>query len=359
MRKRRTSSQKPKSHPSPFFQAFAFVFFTFIFNVCLSLGLIYFIRRHKFLLAIKNAQYQAFIESPPSDPILVKSKQIFDAFRLEDDNTLAVLLSTVDPNTSSEEYLKVLYDHTLLTKPHLSHLIISAARPSTLHILLQSNLVNANHHFLIHHAIANLRNSDLQHEILKMLCSHGADLNLADKRGFPPITVAIKHSNLSALQFLLANSVNLNVAFAHSPSFLHYAVTRRDPDLQIIQFLLSNSANAFHYSPDGHTAFHLALTLKPYNPDLIQIFLSAHNKENRLRLLNHPTTPKKVKNPSVSTRYGYTPLHIAVASYNIKLTKLLLSKGADPFRTDTSGLTPLDLAKQLKHPKLIKLLDNK
>lgn len=336
------------------------MFTALIATVFLSILVIYLIRLYKSNLTSKKEEYQAFLSALPPDPILAKSKQIFTAFRASDHETLKTLLSSIDPIANPEEHLKVLYDYSFYTKPHLAHLIISSARLDTLQILMDAKLININDLFLVHHAIKNLKSNPRQQEILQLLLDSGADLNLADKKGFPPIAVAILFTNILALNFLTDNWAKINVAFARSPSILHYAVTRSEIDHKIIQNLLQNGANVFHYGPDGRTAFHHILTMRPYNPTLIEIFLSNHDpyinsEEYAKKLLNYPTSTKKVKKHSDNTRYGYTPLHIAVAAYNTKLAQLLLSKGANARKIDTSGLTPIELAKQLKQHKMIKI----
>lgn len=337
------------------------MFTSLIATVFLSLLLIYLIRIHKSNSAAQKAAYQSFLTALPPEPILEKSKMIFAAFRAAEDEALKALLQTIDPVANPEEHLKVLYDYSLYTKPHLAHLIISSARPDTLRILLECQLINVNDFFLLHQAIKNLKYNDKQKDILQLILDSGADLNLADKKGFPPVALAILYSNLPALNFLIDKKAKINVAFARAPSILHYAINLPVLDHKIIQHLLLNGANVFHHGPDGRTAFHQILTMRPYNPSLIELFLSNHapnfNTDDYLKkLLNYPTSTKKVKKHSEIIRYGYTPLHIAVASYNTKLTQLLLSKGANPRKTDTSGLTPIELAKQLKVHKMIKLL---
>ena len=137
-------------------------------------------------------------------------------------------------------------------------------------------------------------------------------------------------------------------------------MTRPSPNHKIIQHLLLNGANAFHHGSDGNSAFHLILMKRPYDPALIELFLCnhAHNlksEEYAKKLLDYPTNAKEVKKPTENTRYGYTPLHISVATYNLKLAQLLLSKGANPRKIDTIGLNPLELAKQLKQKEMIKI----
>lgn len=355
---------RKKSTSNPFLRAFQYIIFTFFATSFLALLLIYIIRLHRSGIERKRSDHKAYLVAMPPPSILAKSQRIFAAFNAADDEALKLLLDTIDPKTNPEEHLKVLYDYTFVTKLHLAHLIISSARIDTLRILLDSNLIKVDDHFLIHHTIKNLKSNTLQLDILQLILDHGSNLNLADKKGFPPVAVAILYDNLPALEFLTDNKAKINVAFARSPSFLHYAVTRPTPNHIIIKHLLINSANVFHYGPDGRTAFHLILTMRPYNPSLIELFISNHaphiDKTKYMeKLINYPTNPKKIKKSSDSTRYGYTPLHIAVASYNTKLVQLLLAKGANPRIIDTCGLTPIILAKELKQHKMIKIFQDK
>jgi ankyrin repeat protein len=56
--------------------------------------------------------------------------------------------------------------------------------------------------------------------------------------------------------------------------------------------------------------------------------------------------------------YSESPLHFAAQDGNVELVKLLLQAKADPKAKEWHGKTPLDLAKERKHPDVVKLLES-
>ncbi|XP_014292391.1 ankyrin repeat domain-containing protein 65 isoform X1 [Halyomorpha halys] len=56
---------------------------------------------------------------------------------------------------------------------------------------------------------------------------------------------------------------------------------------------------------------------------------------------------------------GFTPLHMAAFSGSPECTLLLLDGTADPNPKDTYGLTPLKVATQLQHEKVVSLLKSR
>ncbi len=53
-----------------------------------------------------------------------------------------------------------------------------------------------------------------------------------------------------------------------------------------------------------------------------------------------------------------TPLHDAAQSGNAELVKLLLEAKANPAAKDFRGNTPLDLAKESNHPRVVRMLQS-
>jgi ankyrin repeat protein len=56
-------------------------------------------------------------------------------------------------------------------------------------------------------------------------------------------------------------------------------------------------------------------------------------------------------------KWGHNALTNAVSSHNPTAVKYLLARGADPTVKDSKGRTPLEMAREYKNEKLIKLLD--
>ena len=57
--------------------------------------------------------------------------------------------------------------------------------------------------------------------------------------------------------------------------------------------------------------------------------------------------------------FDQTPLHRAVIMGNLKIIKLLIENGADPYMVDEKNESPLDYAKDEDNQMIIKYLDEK
>lgn len=61
-------------------------------------------------------------------------------------------------------------------------------------------------------------------------------------------------------------------------------------------------------------------------------------------------------NPSITTRYGWAPLHWAANSGHIEVVKILIQAGADLSPISDQTVTPLDMAIRSKHSGIVDLL---
>lgn len=253
---------------------------------------------------------------------------------------------------------RALYDYSLSARPHLTDHIISRECLQSLQILLETNSIDPNSLHLVHTVISDLKGHARHREFMETLLNHGADPDLPDRKGHPPIAHAIIHNNLEALDILLAHRAQINVPLHSHDSFLHLALSFLHPSLEIIRALLLGGANPFHRGSDGQTAFHHALRKHPRKLSLIRLFLNtpppSFPPESYIQaLLNYPSAPRSVIRPTEHTRYGYSPLHWAVASCKPGLVQFLLNRGANPAQPDSDNITPLQLAHSLKNQEMI------
>lgn len=321
------------------------------------------------IAAIRHQKYRNYLQTLNSHStatslhpqILAKSKLIMEAFAKEDFDTLQVLVDAAKDDDKERSLLRrALYDYSLTARPHLTDHILSRPCTRSLQILLESHAIDPNHLHLLHTVISDMKGHAKHREFMEMLLDHGADPDLPNRKGIPPIAHAITHTNLEALEILLSHRAQINVRLNSHDSFLHFAVLSfLDPPLEIIAFLLSNGANPFHRGSDGLTPFHHAIRKHPGNLSLIRVFLNTTPPQNvnaesyRQALLHYPSASRDVIHPTEYTRYGYSPLHWAVASCKPALVRLLLNHGANPAQPDSDNISPRQLAISLKNRQII------
>jgi uncharacterized protein len=149
---------------------------------------------------------------------------------------------------------------------------------------------------------------------------------------------AIKDRDAAAARdFLNRGSIAINTKDASGNSALHTLV--RDRDLQWLRYVLSFGARTDMVDKEGNTPLTVAAQLGWL--DGAEALLTAQADVN------------------AGNKRGETPLILAVQRHNPAMVRLLMSKGADPKRTDIlAGLSALDYAKRdPRGQMLVRLLE--
>ena len=342
---------------------FALFVLLILFNLFLSFGMICIIRRNGWSAPSSRDHPSASTlrtavrTVPPeyrTNPVVLLSRDIETALKDRNYTQLSELIRSAPS--------EALYSYTRTHNygRHFIHLAIWD--PEALPVLLQSPHLDINRNCLLHHAVKKFRDGTPSHfEYIDALIRNGADINLPDSSGEPPLAYAIRYGNRSLIDFLLARSAKLNTSFSTFPSFLHFAVLTKQ-SAEMISFLISRGANPFHRGPDGLTPFHhsLLLSISSDRDQKIDAFIrsihphfTADPAHYRSKLLNYPISPSSTTFP------GYTPLHLAVEKIRSdhSVTKFL-QYGARRDSRDIYGRTPLQLAESLQHPEIIYTLTN-
>ena len=171
-------------------------------------------------------------------------------------------------------------------------------------------------------------------EIVSALIAAGVELNTIPKENDPPALIAAQDGSsesLEILKLLAQGGADLNASnLAYTP--LSYAIEQGNGDL--VKTLLAIGANPNAKTQSGKYPLELALDQSALFAELL----------------------KAKANPNVSLSGDSTPLLMAVQDEKAYAVKLLLEAGADATKPDSSGRSPLDLAKQSSDPEIANLL---
>jgi len=222
-------------------------------------------------------------------------------------------------------------------------------------------------------------------EVARVLIEHGADVNAISQGGFTPLLFAARQGDVDSGRLLLEKGADLNVrnaysgrparptvAFSENTKGLQW-FTRRSPEPmdalsvainsgreQFAIFLAEQGANTNAVDNRGMTALHYALMqgisdlnnvphdprsgaldflFRPNMAELVKVLLD-HGANPNARISKRLPPLTNNDQPKISLT-GATPFLLAAATGDVKIMKLLLTKGADPLLTTDDGTTPL------------------
>ena len=148
-------------------------------------------------------------------------------------------------------------------------------------------------------------------KIVQLLLSRGADVNLAGNQGRTPMMGAARNAKtLDILKILIKKGANIQAVDDHGVSVFDNAVigvVSRQTSMESLKFLVNQGLNVNKSTLKGKTT-------------------------------------------------GYTALMMAARSNHIELAKYLISKGANVNANAEQGDTPLSIAMEEKHKKMMALL---
>ncbi|CAH1257439.1 ASB5 [Branchiostoma lanceolatum] len=144
-----------------------------------------------------------------------------------------------------------------------------------------------------------------QPDIVKLLLSHGADVNITDRWRYSALLSAASKGHVACQEILIENGANVDQTGIDMASALH-CVTGEE------------------------------LTMKDADPYRI-------NTEDSLRLCR--SLLRAGANPNIGDGGARgTPVHVAARGDHVELTRLLLEAGADMNAADSLGKKPVDVA---------------
>ncbi|XP_035775007.1 serine/threonine-protein phosphatase 6 regulatory ankyrin repeat subunit B-like isoform X2 [Anopheles albimanus] len=186
------------------------------------------------------------------------------------------------------------------------------------------------------HAVAVAGNNDVLTEMISHMTATDIQkaMNRQSSVGWTPLLIACNRGHMDLVNNLLANHARVDVFDNEGRSALHLAAEHGF--LQVCDALITNKAFINSKSRVGRTALHLA-AMNGYS-ELVKFLIRDHNAV-----------------VDILTLRKQTPLHLAAASGQMNVCKLLLELGANIDATDDVGQKPIHVAAQNNYSEVAKL----
>jgi cytohesin len=167
-------------------------------------------------------------------------------------------------------------------------------------------------------------------ELMKLLLSHGANINAGRAANYKqsPLDIAVCGNSPEAVRLLIASGASLQTRMqTHNggSTTLFHLWAESGGNTNIANQLLAAGCNLNATNGDGQTPLHIA----------------AGKIEAATWLLNHQA------NVNAKDKNGQTPLHLVITSGNTNVIQLLLAYKADANATDNKGKTALAIFEDL------------
>lgn len=186
------------------------------------------------------------------------------------------------------------------------------------------------------HVVSVVGNNDVLSEMIAHLSTTDIQkaMNRQSSVGWTALLIACNRGHMDLVNTLLANHARVDVFDNEGRSALHLAAEHGY--LQVCDALITNKAFINSKSRNGRTALHLA-AMNGYT-ELVKFLIRDHAAV-----------------VDILTLRKQTPLHLAAASGQMNVCKLLLELGANIDATDDVGQKPIHVAAQNNYSEVAKL----
>jgi len=174
--------------------------------------------------------------------------------------------------------------------------------------------------------------------LVGLLLSRGAEINATTQNGGTPLMFSAIRGNLEIVEMLIEHGADVN-AVAHFNWTAMMVAAAKGHD-EVIGLLLEHGANANVADIYGWTPLMRAV----YENRFAAVSLFLQNGEVDLEAADDS---------------GATALHHAAARGHTEIAQLLVDKGAELGAKNAQGLTPLAMARQKHHPKMVRYLESR
>ncbi|XP_016838885.2 ankyrin-2 isoform X2 [Nasonia vitripennis] len=174
-----------------------------------------------------------------------------------------------------------------------------------------------------------------QSEIVNILIQYGAAVNIQSQNGFTPLYMAAQENHDQVVKILLNNGANQSLAT--EDGFTPLAVAMQQGHDKVVSVLLENDSKGKVRLP----ALHIAA--KKDDCKAADLLLQMDYFQN-----DHK--------PDVTSKSGFTPLHIAAHYGNEDIARLLIKRGADVNYLAKHNISPLHVAAKWGKNNMVKIL---
>lgn len=168
----------------------------------------------------------------------------------------------------------------------------------------------------------------------------GIDVNAVNRYGTPALIFAIDHQRIKMAESLIEAGADVNLRDSWKATPLHYAANASD--LHLCEMLLEKGANPNAVNQRHMTPLHIA-AIDGVNSEVVRLLLKTGSDVN------------------AQDAEGHSALYLICSmtderitqTMQLKVGKLLMDAGANPFLKANEGQAPMDIC---KNPKLKKYM---
>ncbi|XP_059139290.1 serine/threonine-protein phosphatase 6 regulatory ankyrin repeat subunit C-like [Physella acuta] len=182
-------------------------------------------------------------------------------------------------------------------------------------------------------------------EIVELLVSSGADVNLVDEDGSSLLIKAVQSKQMEIVNFLIEKKVNIDQADDSQSTALHYAC--RSNNLEIVKLLVNAGAKVEGYNNESSTPFSEACKIS--NIDMMKLLINAGSDINCVDKYQRTPLINSIKDHSIILMHS-------IIERNLAFTQFLLEHGADISNVDKDGMTALMWAAKTNNEQVFDLL---
>ena len=166
--------------------------------------------------------------------------------------------------------------------------------------------------------------------LVQTLITHGADLNTLDEHGHTPLMTAMNYGRYEIVKSFVCD-------YGCDPNIEGYLLLHmacKESDLSLVQTLITHGADLNALDEHGHTPLMTAMNYGRY--EIVKSFVCDYGCD-----------------PNIE---GYLLLHIACKESDLSLVQTLITHGADLNALDEHGYTPVMIAVECGNCELVELL---